>query len=200
MKKIIFCVFLLPLFCKSQSASYEDSLSKFIGNYVQVHEVVKGEDKKLMQFYPINKAYRVVASFEKKENSEWFLMYTSANTQQQYRVYGVLSFKLNDTLLKLHLYQSKDLLSSKEYWNYLFLPFTDKTTGIDTYGGGRYIDLVMADIHGNNCVIDFNKAYNPYCAYAAGYHCPIPPAENDMPVAVIAGEKNYLKANYIQHE
>ena len=155
--------------------------------------MVKGEDKKLMQFYPANKKYRVKARFEKKENSEWFQMNTSANTKRQYRVYGILKFKIRDTLLTLHVYQSQDLLSSKDYWNYLFLPFTDKTTGFDTYGGGRYIDLIMTDIHGNSCVIDFNKAYNPYCAYAAGYHCPIPPAENDLTITMMAGEKNYLK-------
>ena len=193
MKTIFPFLLLLPFYGISQSVSYDDSLNTFVSNYVQAHEVVKGDDKKLLQFYPVSKTYRVVATFERKENSEWFLMHTSANTTQQYRVYGILSFKLNDTLLKLRLYQSKDLLSSKDYWNYLFLPFTDKTTGIDTYGGGRYIDMVIADIHGNNCVIDFNKAYNPYCAYATGYHCPIPPAENELSVAVMAGEKSYSK-------
>lgn len=192
--KIFIALFLIyPFLCSGQDTAYTNSLNRFITEYVQQHEVVKGEDKKLMQFYPVNKLYKVIAAFEKKENSEWFLMNTSANTKQQYRVYGILSFTIHDTLVKLHLYQSKDLLSSKDYWNYLFLPFTDKTTGIDTYGGGRYIDLIMTDIKGSKCIIDFNKAYNPYCAYAEGYHCPIPPAENDLPVAIMAGEKNYLK-------
>jgi len=67
--------------------------------------------------------------------------------------------------------------------DYLFIPFTDATSGIDTYGGGRYIDCATGDIRGGILMQDFNKAYNPCCAYASGYNCPIPPPENDLPVA-----------------
>ena len=84
-------------------------------------------------------------------------------------------------------------MSSEKYKDYLFIPFTDKTSGIETYGGGRYIDLVLSDIVNKTCTIDFNKAYNPYCAYTAGYNCPIPPKENDLPVAIKAGELNFAK-------
>ncbi len=81
------------------------------------------------------------------------------------------------------------------YKNYLFLPFTDLTSGNRSYGGGRYLDFLMEDIKSNTLIIDFNKAYNPYCAYTTGYNCPIPPRENDLPVAIPAGEMEYSKAH-----
>jgi len=193
MKKIILLLLLSPLFCKSQSQVYEDSLNNYIRQYVQDHEVVKGEDKKLMQFYPVNKQYRIKAIFEKKQNSEWFWMNTSGTMKQQYRVYGSLSFTVKDTLLQINVYQSKSLMTTKDYSDYLFVPFIDKTSGFQTYGGGRYIDLKITDIQNNICILDFNKAYNPYCAYASGFNCPIPPKENELKVSIQAGEKNYLK-------
>ena len=193
MKKFIFLLLISPLFCKSQSLKYEDSLNNFMKQYLKDHEVVKGEDKKLLQFYPVNRQCRIAAAFTKKENSEWFWMNTSGTMKQQYRVYGVLSFTIQDTLLQLNVYQSKSLMATKDYSDYLFVPFTDKTNGFETYGGGRYIDLKMDDIKNTLCVLDFNKAYNPYCAYASGFNCPIPPKENDLKVNISAGEKNYLK-------
>ncbi len=78
-----------------------------------------------------------------------------------------------------------------DFENYLFLPFTDLTNGNGTYGGGRYIDLEIPK--GDTMVIDFNKSYNPYCAYNGKYSCPIPPKENDLNIAIKAGVKNYSK-------
>ncbi|HEX6333812.1 MAG TPA: DUF1684 domain-containing protein, partial [Flavisolibacter sp.] len=92
-------------------------------------------------------------------------------------------------------YQSQNLLNT-EYRNHLFLPFTDATTGKTTYEVGRYIDLQITDIREGWVTIDFNKAYNPYCAYTSGYNCPIPPAENRLPVAIEAGEKSYGLAKH----
>jgi uncharacterized protein len=191
MKYFIKLLLLLPVSCFAQKSSYVDSINLFIKKYVDSHQVVNVADKAKMQFFPVHKKWRVSTQFEKRENAPWFMMSTSGKNKKEYRVYGTVSFLLNDTLLKLNIYQSKQLIAQPEYANYLFIPFTDKTSGIDTYGGGRYIDLVMEDIKGNNYVIDFNKAYNPYCAYTAGYNCPIPPKENDLPIAVLAGEKNF---------
>ena len=81
-----------------------------------------------------------------------------------------------------------------QYKNHLFLPFTDVTTRVETYESGRYIDLETSEIVNNEVVIDFNKAYNPFCAYVSGvYNCPIPPKENRLSVAIRAGEKTYEK-------
>jgi uncharacterized protein len=191
MKYFFLLLLAAPFSCVAQPLNYEDSISNFIKSYVEKHEVVKGKDKKLLQFYPVHQRYRVIAAFERKENSKWFLMGTSGTIKKEYRVYGTVSFLLDDTTVTLNIYQSKQLMASPEYAGYLFIPFTDKTSGIETYGGGRYIDLEKKDIKDKRCIIDFNKAYNPYCAYTTGYNCPVPPKENDMPVAVMAGEKNY---------
>lgn len=191
--KHFFCCLLLviPACGIAQAGNYEDSLALFIKKYVDEHEVVKGDDKKKMTFFPLDKRWKVKAVFNKNDSAGWFAMATSGKVKRQYRIYGTLTFTINDTAAKLHIYQSKDLIASPEYANYLFIPFTDKTSGISTYGGGRYIDLVINDIKGDNYSIDFNKAYNPYCAYTTGYNCPVPPKENDLPVAIQAGEKNY---------
>ncbi len=192
MKYFFVLLFFFPLFSAAQAQGYKDSLDRFIKKYVEEHEVVKGKDKEKLQFYPLNERYRVTAGFERKENSEWFLMGSSGTIKSSYRVYGTLSFVLNDTAVTLNIYQSKQLMASPGYADYLFIPFTDRTSGLETYGGGRYIDLVQKDIKDNVYIIDFNKAYNPYCAYVSGYNCPIPPKENDINVTITAGERNYL--------
>jgi uncharacterized protein len=193
MKLLISIILLLPVAGYTQQFSYEDSLNNFIKKYVENHEVVIGDDKKQLTFYPVTKEFCVTASFEKSENSQWFLMPASGAIKQRYRVYGILSFTIHNTALQLTVYQSKNLLSTEQYKEHLFIPFTDKTSGIETYGGGRYIDLTITEIVNNSYTIDFNKAYNPYCAYASGYSCPIPPKVNDLQISVHAGEKNYKK-------
>lgn len=192
MKLCLLFLVSLPSFASAQT-SYEDSLNLFLKKYVADHEVVTGADKQKMKFYPVQQQYRITAVFERKENSSWFLMSTSGNTKQQYRVYGIIRFNIHDTAVALHIYQSRSLMSSEKYKEHLFIPFTDLTSGRETYGGGRYIDLTISDISNNTYVIDFNKAYNPYCAYTTGYNCPIPPKENDLAVAIKAGEMNYIK-------
>lgn len=95
--------------------------------------------------------------------------------------------------MQLTVYRSIALSKLPSTSDYLFLPFTDETNGAATYAGGRYIDLRLADFKGNRVIIDFNKAYNPYCAFSAGYACPKPPDENRLQTAVEAGEKLFAK-------
>ena len=195
MKKFFLFQFfvLCTAICGAQS-SYKDSIKNYISNYINTHEVVKGEDRKQIHFFEVNEKYRVVARFEKASTDQWFEMPTSGKIKKVFRVYGILSFRINDTLVKLNLYQSQGLMGNDQYKNYLFLPFTDATTGVETYESGRYIDLQTSDIKNNEVVLDFNKAYNPYCAYVSGvYNCPIPPPANHLPVAIYAGEKIYEK-------
>ncbi|UZR99384.1 DUF1684 domain-containing protein [Chondrinema litorale] len=143
----------------------------------------KGHD-----FFPIDEKYRVEAKFVKTANAMPFKMKTSANVFQNYDIYGVVSFEIDGEEFKLNIYQSHSLRETEEYKDYLFLPFTDLTNGTETYRGGRYIDLSIPS--DNTIVIDFNKAYNPYCAYSTGYSCPIPPKENNLDIKVEAGIKN----------
>jgi hypothetical protein len=197
MKKIFLIplALLLSLFIYSQK-TYTDSLQAYMNDYVKDHEVVKENDKKYLQFYPIDETYRVKAKFEKATNSEWFLMETSGHEKKMYRVYGTVSFTIHDTTARLNIYQSQSLLEDPKYKDYLLLLFTDKTSGNGSYDGGRYLDFTLKDIKKNEIVIDFNKAYNPYCAYEKDkYNCPLPPKENDLALAITAGEKNYEKGH-----
>lgn len=187
----------LFVFCTATSFSqnsYKDSLIRFIKNYVDKHEVVLGEDRKHLHFYPVDESYRIPAKFERVENSPWFKMDASGPFKRMYRIYGKAHFILHDTAVTLNIYQSQDLMQMIQYKDNLFIPFTDATSGIETYEGGRYFDFTIEDIKDNSLVIDFNKAYNPYCAYVNKvYSCPIPPRENQLAIAIKAGEKMYGK-------
>lgn len=177
----------------SQGQNYTTQLQRYQQQYVQQHEVVKGKEKSFFRFFEVDPNYRVTAVVERIYDQIGFDMPTSNSSKQTYFRYGKIRFSLGDSSLELTLYQSKALMASKEYANYLFIPFTDSTTGDESYGGGRYLDVESTDIRNNQLVVDFNKAYNPYCAYASGYHCPIPPAENHLNIAIRAGEKTFAK-------
>lgn len=194
MKNICIVVCLFSLSQGFGQLTYIDSLNSYIGNYVKTHEVVTGDDKRLFSFFPANEKYRVTAIFEKSNNSKWFNMETSGSIKKTFRVYGTLLFTINDTAVKLNVYQSRNLMNGGEYKDHLFLPFTDLSSGEETYAAGRYIDLSISDIINNKVIVDFNKAYNPYCAYVSGkYNCPVPPRENQLPVVIPAGEKTFSK-------
>ena len=116
-------------------------------------------------------------------------MKTTTSRLPTYEVFGVATFVLDGKELQLNIYQSHRLRETEEYKDYLFLPFTDLTNGEETYGGGRFIDLEIPK--GDYITIDFNKSYNPYCAYNKKYSCPIPPKENDLDVRILAGIKKW---------
>lgn len=189
--------FLLILFISQASLAqkdlYAESIKAYQKKYVDEHEVVDKKDKKYFRFFPVSKQYDVTCKFEKLADSVGFTMKTSANTLKQYFKYGKLSFAISGSEYHLFVYQSKDLMKTEKYKDYLFVPFTDLTTGDESYGSGRYIEFYIHDIKNNTLQLDFNKAYNPYCAYSPDYKCPIPPKENDLPVAIKAGEMNFGK-------
>ena len=195
MKKVPIVFFLaLAQFLEGQTPNpYIDSLKAFRTHYVNKHEVVSGSDRKFMQFFPIDSSYRVIADFIRIENGPWFEMNTSTTNKQIYRRYGELQFQIGGKPLHLYAYQSQYFLGDKKYTNYLFAPFTDSTSAEESYGAGRYLDISILDIKDNKIVIDFNKAYNPLCAYSHDYECPLPPKENDLAAYIRAGEKNYGK-------
>jgi len=144
------------------------------------------------KFYPINLGLRINADLDTTIESKNINFETTTERIAVYDVYGVATFKVDGKEQKVNIYQSHYLRDKEEYKDHLFLPFNDLTNGGDTYGGGRYIDLKTTDITNNTLTIDFNKAYNPYCAYGDGWNCPIPPPENNLQIAITAGEKMYL--------
>lgn len=171
---------------------------KYQRNYVVTHEVVKGAGKKYFRFYNADETFKVPCRFEKSTDTAVVVMKTSGKTipEKDFVRYGKIYFTIHDTALALTVYRSKALEKNPQYGRYLFIPFTDLTTGDETYGSGRYIDIMTTDIKNDVVEIDFNKAYNPYCTYSTGYNCPIPPRENLLPVAIKAGEKTFAKTQH----
>ncbi len=185
------------LFCSgiaAQEENYADSLLRFRENYIEEHEVIRDNDRSMLRFFPVDAKFCVPARLERIDEAPWFLMETSGTKKKIYRVYGILHFSVNDTARKLHIYQSKDLMTDTAYADYLFIPFTDRTSGEESYENGRYIDLRIPELEKGNFRLDFNKAYNPYCAYISNkYNCPVPPKENELDIAIRAGEMKYGK-------
>lgn len=134
--------------------------------------------------FQADKAFRVNARYE-PVTGEVFGMKTSTEREPKYQPMGILHFTLEGVEEQLTVYRNIDLSRLDGYRNYLFVPFTDLTNGESTYGGGRYLDLEGP--LGSTVELDFNRAYNPYCAYGGAYSCPIPPEENHLEVAVRAG-------------
>lgn len=144
---------------------------------------------KKLDFFNIDSNYRVVANLNVTPGEFPFPMKTTTARTPMYVKYGVVSFTINGVKCTLNVYQNLDLIKKEGYKDHLFLPFNDLTNGFESYGGGRYIDLRIPD--GNTIIIDFNKNYNPYCAYNHKYSCPIPPEENNLNVEVKAGVKAF---------
>jgi uncharacterized protein (DUF1684 family)/lysophospholipase L1-like esterase len=139
------------------------------------------------EFFSYNPEMAIEANIEVLENEPWFNMATSSGVSREYRRYAKATFELRGQTLELFLYQSKRLMAMEEYQDHLFLPFMDKTTGVSTYGTGRFMDITKPE--GSTMILDFNYAYNPYCAYTDGYSCPITPQENYIDIEVNAGIK-----------
>lgn len=157
---------------------------------------IKAEDDlSYVQFYAPDSTYRVTATVELTPKAEPFEMPTYNGKTRTHVSYAILSFVLKGKKQQLTLYRNLNVIRLPEYRDYLFLPFKDATSAKETYGGGRYMDLRTGDVKEGRVMLDFNKAYNPYCAYQEGYPCPIPPKNNVLTVAVEAGEKTYGKAH-----
>lgn len=144
-----------------------------------------------LEFFEPDTNYVVKARLELALGAQSFLMPTTTNQNQEYKLYGRLFFTLNGKDLQLEVYQNQQLIKQKKYRNHLFLPFLDNTNGNETYGGGRYIELSEPDE--DFIIIDFNRAYNPYCAYSKKYSCPVVPMVNTLDTEVRAGVKAFKK-------
>lgn len=139
-----------------------------------------------LKYYSYNSKFRVNASLEKVKDGKTIRMKTTTERRPEYIVWAYAHFTIDGKKHQLTIYQPVDLMKEKGFENYLFLPFTDETSGRETYGGGRFLELTIPQ--GNSMIIDFNTAFNPYCAYNSKYSCPVPPEENDLNIKIEAGE------------
>lgn len=133
-----------------------------------------------LPYYPVNQDFLFKQKLIRSEETDTIQIATSKGKPRPAHIYGYFKLEIDGISFKLYAYR---FLKS----DHLFIPFKDKTNGTATYGGGRYIDFKIRE--DNIYEIDFNKAYNPYCAYNPKYDCPIPPLENHLPVEILAGEK-----------
>ena len=146
---------------------------------------------KALEFFPYDSAYIVEATLKRTPDEKPFKMKTTTDRLPEYVKYGEVTFQLKGGTYQLNIYQNLDLMDDEGYEDFLFLPFLDDTNGEESYGGGRYVEGRIPD--GDILEIDFNKAYNPYCAYNEKYSCPIVPRENYIPEKVEAGVKVFKK-------
>lgn len=187
MRLLVAITVLFSFSAKAQSYSEQLEKERVSNNSDMRDHVLDSAERvdfKGICYFPIDTNYIVNATLIRKKGKKFVMPMTKARTVY-YRQYGVLQFRIHDTLCELIVYENLGL-KGKEYENYLFLPFRDGTTALSTYGGGRYVDLEKQQ--GTDWIIDFNKAYHPYCAYSHRYSCPIPPKENAILPFVTAGE------------
>ena len=144
---------------------------------------------KSLEFYPIDEKFYVVAHFVRTEKEKPFEMKTSTDRKPLYVKYGEAHFQLEGKDFKLNIYKNIELSKKEAYKDHLFLPFSDLTSGKESYIGGKYIDLKIPE--SNTIAIDFNTSYNPYCAYNYKYSCPKVPLENDLEIEITAGVKKF---------
>lgn len=142
-----------------------------------------------VKYFAEDATFKVKATFKKASGELPFAFPHTNNKTYVYVKYGEVYFTIENKPCTLSVYQSPELSKQAGYEKYLFIPFTDLTNTDETYAGGRYLEFSIPDKE--DVELDFNYAYTPYCAYNPTFSCPIPPKENNLPVAIKAGEKNY---------
>lgn len=142
-----------------------------------------------LNYFPIDSNYRVEASLSVYETMDTFEMPTSTDRLPKYIRYGMLSFRVNDKGAALEVYKNVEAMKKPGHENDIFIPFKDLTCGTESYGGGRFLDM---EAEGPGMLtLDFNRAYNPYCAYNPNWSCPLPPPINSLNLEIRAGEKAF---------
>ena len=138
-----------------------------------------------LNYFPANLEFKVKAKIEHIETKSYLDLSTSTGQSEKYLKFAYAKFELKGQEMKLLLL--KKVSGGKK--EPIFTAFADDTSGKSTYGGGRYLDLSFKNA--THIDLDFNLAYNPYCAYNDSFSCPFPPADNILPVSIEAGEKPY---------
>ena len=135
-----------------------------------------------LKYYDENSALSLVITPEKFDNQEAIEMQTSTGDVAPFVRWGKISFEVESQPAQLTIYKDAD---SGEF----FLPFADATSGSETYGAGRYLEVET--LPDGRLLVEFNYAYNPYCAYNESWSCPLTPLENRIQVSIRAGEKSF---------
>ena len=140
-----------------------------------------------LKYFPVNEKFNLKAKLKPIEEKKVVILGTSDGKEQKYLEYAYAIFDLDGVENKLLILE---LMDAGPLRGKLFLAFADETSGIETYGAGRYLDVKRIPA-ATSIELDFNLAYNPYCAYTDSFSCPFPPKENILKIAILAGEKTY---------
>jgi uncharacterized protein (DUF1684 family) len=140
-----------------------------------------------LAYYPVDPGLRFTVRLHRYSSPKQVRLGTNTGEIRSGLRYGYFDFQVGDQACRLQAYRLEDSPGSVPY---LFVPFRDATSGQETYGSGRYIDL--KENTSGIYELDFNRAYNPSCAYNQEFSCPVPPEENTLKVAIRAGEKIFV--------
>jgi uncharacterized protein (DUF1684 family) len=180
---------------KQFNASIEAYQKSYMEGFLTNPRSPLGEsDLDSLDFYPPDVTWKVSCTCIEEKGAQPFDMPTYSGVTRRYILYAVANCRRGRQTFSVSLYQNIHPPVNPIYKNQLFLPFKDETNGENTYGGGRYINLQVTDTKNGSLMIDFNRSYNPWCAYSDGFNCPIPPKENHLKFEVAAGEKLFRGA------
>jgi uncharacterized protein len=143
------------------------------------------ENFKGLNYFEPNSNFKVKANLSLLKDTLPYSLSKNDGKKTKYLRFATATFMVNNKECRLTLFKLRDKIDN----NVLFIPFADETNGLETYNGGRYLDVKLKNE--KYIVLDFNLAYNPYCAYSYKYSCPLPPKENILQVSIEAGEKNF---------
>lgn len=197
-------IFVLAFFLQGDhrlySQGYEEEMQDYRSETIRQlwqseRQPIMPEDTIYLNYFPINADYRNTCELIFPKNPKPFKIATYSGQQREYILWATAVTEIYGSEIRLEIYRNYEQLKLGNYTDYLFLPFKDATNGNQTYGGGRYMNLSIEQIEKEGCFLDFNKAYNPWCAYRDGFNCPIPPRANHLEIKIEAGEKNFSKAN-----
>lgn len=173
----------------SELEEFRKLKDEFFKNHLQ--SPLTAEQKKTftgLNYFPENEALRFELPLERYANPARVQLQTNRGELRDYLRVGQVRFRVEDTEATLQVYESLDNPGS------YFVPFVDATAPEETYGAGRYLE--PEPIGMDMLRVDFNLAYNPYCAYNEGWSCPLPPPENRLTVRIQAGEKKFESAEH----
>jgi hypothetical protein len=161
--------------------NYWDDRIDFLQNSEASPYIQRNLPYQPISYYKADKKYKVNATLDRFTKRSVLSIQNSDGTTTNYLRFAFANFKLNGKQQRLLI------LKTLGFGTIYFTAFADQTSGETTYGGGRYLDLEIGK--SNDIIIDFNKAYNPYCAYVDDYTCPLPPKENLLTIRIEAGER-----------
>jgi uncharacterized protein (DUF1684 family) len=185
---LLLCILTLP----GWAQNYLSDIGKFREEYKE--KSLKQFPNSEQAFFSPDQKFNLTATYKLKKKGKIISVPTSGTKIKDYREYAQVKFKIDGKTHSFIVYQPVPVLPL--YKDHLFLPVKDLTAPAETYGGGRYMDLKLTDFKDGKVNIDFNKLYNPYCAFSDGWNCPIPPKNNHLNLRIEAGEKLPLKTEY----